>query len=241
MYVSLGTPTEADGRLNVVNAPMSKGWWTWFTGAGDDLNPTPPDSGRGSGTKMNLDFTGPATKDVVIDLLEPVEVHDGQLTYSPVDNWTHDDRFDFKVRMPANQVTPNGGGTGNCNLVDTGEGYNVLVPSFGGPGGYDIDLDAAVPVDASDAGYWDVDRDTGAVTPTAKTPGTAGWHLLDMQIEIYFMRNMPMGHPLGVLDIDAYKSEWIHNNWKLVIEVTKTSAGAGTLSAWMLWYRKNVT
>lgn len=234
-------PTERDGRPVVVNAPMDKGKMTFFVGAGDDLDPTPPESGRGSGTQLNFTFTGPDTQTREMDFLECVGLHDGQLTYCPtgLGNWTHRDRLDFYARMPATQTTPNGGGTGNCNKFPTGLGYSVIVPAMG-DGAYDVDLDAAVPVSAGGSGYWEVDLDSGEIVPTA---GNAGYHLLDVDVKAYFMRNMPMGNPMGVLDVDTYKSEWIHKNWKLGIQIRRNTPGAGNweASAWVLTYRENVT
>ena len=274
-------PTEPDGRQVFVNAPMSKGMMTFFTGAGDDLNPTPPESGIGMGQKINFDFTGAGDQTVTLEFSSCIELHDGQLFYSPVASWTHDDRLDFLAVMPASPVTPNSGGTGNCDLTAAAEfgfwssattynpgdvvtGYdginyvciathtnqqppdvsywsnyaNMIIPAAS-DGDYDIDLNAASPVDASHAGYWECDRDSGDVT-VSSTPGAGGWYLLDMDISAYFMRNMPMGHPMGVLDVDTYKSEWIHRNWKLKIRVLRETSGVGTAAGWLLTYRKNV-
>jgi hypothetical protein len=231
--IRLDAPAEPDGKPVFVMSPSTEGWMTWFTGSGDDLSPTPPASGRGEGTKLEIDFAGPGTEEVAIQMLEPVEIHDGQLCWDPA-LWTKADRWSFKVRMPATVTTPNAG-AGNCNLVDLG-GYNLIVPAAG-DGSHDIDLGQAVPVPSS-TGYWDVDHDTGAVAPSTSS---ASWVLLDLQIESYFMRNMPLSNPLGIFDIDTYKAEWISERWKLVLEVVRSSAGSADVSGWLMFFREHST
>lgn len=239
--VHIDAPTEHDGRPVIVMSPSTEGWMTWFTGAGDDPSPTPPASGRGTGTQLKIEWTAETgSKSVDVQFNEPVEIHDGQLNYTPSE-WTHLSRWDFSVIMPATVVTPNGGGTGNCNLVDAG-GYNIIVPAAG-DGTHDVDLSTAVPVPSGQAsdGYWDVDRLTGAVS-VSSTPGQAGWHLLDVSIQSYFMRNMPMGNPLGIFDIDTYKAEWISDRWTIRLEIDRQDTTVTTsVAAWLMLFREHST
>jgi hypothetical protein len=78
-----GVPIEHDGKMVVVNSPSTEGWFTMLMGAGDDLDPE-TGSGRATGTKLLLDFTGAATKTATLDLMEPWELHDAHLHYYPV-------------------------------------------------------------------------------------------------------------------------------------------------------------
>jgi len=239
--VKLDAPTEADGKPTIVIAPNTQGYMTFFTGAGDDPAPEAPASGRGTGTPIGLDFAGPETQTVEIQFVEPVEMHDGQLWYTPVANWAKEDKYNFSAVFPAAALTPNAG-AGDCNLVPVGAGINIVVPAAG-DGSHDVDLalSKAAPVWANSAGYWDVlDLKTGAVTPST-TPGAAQWNLFDFEIESFFLRNMPMGHPLGVFDIDTYKAEWISPAWKLRLKVVKVSANAGEVAGWLMLFRENST
>jgi hypothetical protein len=233
---SLDGPREADKRPIFVNSPIPEGNMPWYCGAGDDAV-----LGRGLGSEWNLEFTGAGEQSIESGFLEPVWLHDGQLFYSPVEQWSHSDRFDFGVVMPATVATPNGGGTGNCNLVPTGMGFNVIVPAAG-DGSHDIDLDQAVPVSAGldKNGYWDVDVRTGAVSPAANL-GAADYQLYDIEIQAYFMRNMPMGNPLGVFDVEAYRSEWISDRWKFRMTVRRVSTTAAKCCAWVFVFRENTT
>lgn len=234
-------PAEPDGKEVVVVSPSTEGWMTWFTGAGDNLNPTPPATGRGQGNAINVTLTEPGTETLDLNFLEPVELHDGEVWYSPVDQWTNDDTFSFSAYMPATVTTPNAG-LGNVNLVNLG-GYNLIVPSSTNNGSHDVDLEQAVPVPAQDPGdgYWDADAETNAITANTGTGGN--WMLFDVPIESFFLKRIPMGNPLGKFEIDAYKAEWISSRWTLRFIVERTTAGTGTfrVGGWLMLFRRSST
>jgi hypothetical protein len=235
-------PRQRDNRPVVVNSPGPEGWNLFFTGAGDDPSPTAPESGRGTGQKIRLSFAGAMaeTKQIEFGFAEPVELHDGQLIFKPVDNWGFDDRWSFSVRMPPTQTAAaSPPGSGNCNRVPTGLGYDVILPAAG-DGADQVDLATAVPVPSSGDGFWDVDQDTGEVAPAA-LPGAAGWHLITAEVRSYFMRNMPLGHPMGVIDIDTYKAEWVSERWRFVLSVSKAGLAIGEVGGWVMVYRRQTT
>lgn len=229
-------PVESDGRPVVVISPSTEGLVTWLTGAADNPNPTPPSSGRGEGTPIALKFTEPGTSTLDIQFNEPVELHDGELYYSPPTNWTVDDHFSFSAVLPATVVTPNGTNTGNCNLVDLG-GYNLIVPAAG-DGTHDVDLDVAVPVPTSKSqtGYWDVDCLIGVVTPGI--PDTAEWNLLDIPLELGYINKIRMCSPSGIFEFNDYKVEWISERWLLRLSVTRVTEGAGDVGGWLMMFRE---
>lgn len=234
--VVLDGPREADKRPIFVNSPIPEGNMPWYCGAGDHAV-----AGRGMGQEWTLEFTGTEDKSIEAGFLEPVWLHDGQLFYTPVGDWAHSDRFDFGIVMPATVTTPNGTTTGNCNLFDTGMGFNLILPAAG-DGTHDIDLDQAVPISAGmdKNGYWDVDVRTGDVTMSA-TPGAADFQLYDIEIQAYFMRNMPMGNPLGVFNVEAYRSEWISDRWKFRMSVRRATDTPAQCSAWVFVFREKTT
>jgi hypothetical protein len=129
------TPIEDDGKPVYVMSPSTEGLYTWLTSHGDDLNPTPPSYGRGEGAKIYLSWDGteefPSAKEVELEWMEPIELHDGHMNFDPT-KWGFADEWCFFVRLPANTVVENGGGTGNCNVVmvqqltpwDSGTSYN---------------------------------------------------------------------------------------------------------------------
>ncbi len=237
----MGVPKTEDGKIIVVINPSTEGFKTWLCGRGDDPAPTPPASGRGTGQQFRVNFTTGEVgteKTTEWQWTEPVEVHDGQFNWDPVENWGHDDEFDVSVRFPATPATPTPG-TGNVNEVPTGMGFSVYVPAAG-DGSHTIDLSAAVPVDADGEGFWNVDPNTGAVTPS-ENPGQAIWHLMDAEVIAYLVRSISMGNTIGLFDVDVYKTEFIHQNWRMRLTVRKTTAGAGTASGWLLCFRRSLT
>jgi hypothetical protein len=232
--IHLDAPSQPDGRIVVVNSPSNEGWLTWFTGYGDDV----VGQKRGEGQQITVSAAGTGTEMVDLEFIEPIEVHDGELSWSP-SNWDRDDRFSFSAIMPATVVTPNIG-LGNCNLVPTGLGYNLIVPAAG-DGTHDVDLTKPQPVvPASGGGYWEADYSTGLVSPSA-TPGASEWHLLDVEIESFFIKRVCFSNPLGVFSIDVYKAEWVSNAWKLRLTVDRTSNSAGQLSGWLMCFREKAT
>lgn len=239
--IKTDTLKEKDGRMNVTPTPVGFGWLTWFTGAGDSAV-----SGRGEGQKMvvNID-DGYDYGEVKISFNEPVHVHDGQIY------WGADGAFDvgdtFSVGVDIHATTAEAvDGYGNANKVDSGLGFNLFVPA-NGDGYWNIDLSTADNVSpitvygVQPTGFWDVDEETGLVR-AADTPGAGGFNLADTAMpRAYFMKNVPMGHPLRVFDIDVYKTEFVHQSWDVVLEVSKPSAGAGWVAGWMLTFRRENT
>lgn len=157
--VPLADPTTADGvpvvkidgpsdprdkKPVVVISPATEGYKTWLCGRGDDLGPPVV---RGGGDQFRLDFIAanvPETKVAEFGFAEPVEIHDGQVQWSPKADWGADDEFSLGVRIPATVVTPNGSTAGNCNVVDTGQGYSVIIPAAG-DGTHDVDFGNRLP------------------------------------------------------------------------------------------------
>lgn len=232
---------ETDKKPIVVTSPATEGFNTWLCGAGDDPSPTPPATGRGTGTPLIVSYDGaesfPHTKIVEFQFIEPVEIHDGQLSWDgPGVSWKFDDVFSLGVRMPQtpSSSTP---GVGNTNKVPSGAGYDVFVPAAGS-GSHTVVLADAVPVYSKGSGYWNVDYETGTIT--ANPIGKGNWHLLDVEVTGWLIRNISMGHPGGWFDVDVYKTEYVHPNWRIRIEITKTTPLAGRVGGWLLCFRKEV-
>lgn len=236
---------EKDGRLNVTPTPVGFGWLTWFTGAGDDPVPIST-SGRGEGQKMIVQIEdGYDHSEVKISFAEPIHIHDGQIYWGDDGAFTVDDTFSVGVDIYATKAEAVDG-YGNANKVDTGLGFSLFVPAAGN-GYWNIDLEtdadvSPIPVYGMNPnGFWDITEETGIIRP-ADAPGAGSFNLADAPMpRAYFMKNMPMAHPLRVFDMDVYKTEYIHQNWDVVLEVDKPSSGAGWVAGWMLTFRRNNT
>lgn len=240
--VNIQGPKESDGKQIVVISPASEGMRTWLTSRGDDL--ALGVAGRGLGEKLKVEFDGydtfPITKTIDLQFLEPIEVHDGQLNWFPADAFNADDEFSVSVILPPT-VAVSTPGTGNANAYPLGGGAVLYVPAVG-DGYYTIDLSdysVAVPVPASGSGYWDVDND-GVITPSA-TPGKAEFHFVNFPSEAFLITSINMLNNMGLFDVDVYKTEWLHQSWKVRLSVKKVSTSPGVASGWLLTFRKSVS
>lgn len=238
--LSLDTPQEPDKKFVFVISPATEGTFTWLSSKGDNLNPTPPASGRGDGTQLFLSFTEPDTKEVEIQFCEPIELHDGHVSWQG--DWSFEDSWNVSVRMPATVAVENVGNTGNCSLVDTGYGFNVVIPADG-DGTHDIDYDQAVPIPdgystktEQGTGYWNVvEHWSEEITPNVL--GKGAYNFYDTAIEMFFCKNMDCGSNLKIWDLDAYKAEWISKKWKVCFKATRASSGAGKIGGYLMIFR----
>ena len=97
-FIGRKTKTEKDGKLAVFSSPATEGRRTFFVGAGDDLSPTYPNTGKGEGPLLRIEYDGTETgaaldKFVLFNFKAPVEIHDGELSWSPISEFNGADRF----------------------------------------------------------------------------------------------------------------------------------------------------
>lgn len=211
---------DEDHKQVVVPTPAPRGSFTWYTSHGDQLDP--PERGNGDLALMHWDADeAAAVKTVEIQFVDDVYVHDGEINWSPIDQFKALDNFSVYVAFPATPApVENVGGTGNCNVFPYGSG-NVIVPADG-DGGYDVDLTTAVPLPDS-SGYWHVNEKTGVIVAGEAVDR------FDMQCSLadfagpnmYLIRKVSMNSPRGIFEIDAYLVEWLSRRWKLGFEVNK--------------------
>lgn len=243
--VQLTGPVEPDGKPLVLTTPARLGWNTFFTSKGDD-NSVPGFPGRGEGSAFHLHFDAneTGTKSVDVQFAEPVEVHDGEVHwYPPNTGFSFGDFFTFRALIPATPVVANPG-AGNVMLVPFYEFGNVLIP-VPGIGDADLDLADAVPIPAGVdengeyTGYWDLTPDTGEIR-VADVPGKGQWNLVDFTITVNLIKNVGLGNPRGVFDVNVYKTEYFHPKWSLRLEATRNQANApaADLGGWIMLFRK---
>jgi len=193
-----------------------------------------------------LSFTGPDTAEVEIPFMEAMQLLGGSVYWRPVGSWDFEDTWNLLIRLPATVAVPNGTNTGNCNLVDTGMGFNIIVPAAG-DGAYDVDLETVVPVPdgyspatQTGSGYWDVDRFwSETMTPNGEAHGE--FNLYDLALEFYFCKNVSCGNPEGTWKLDSYKAEWISSRWVTIFKATRVTTGAGKIGGFFHVYRPGAT
>lgn len=242
--IHLDAPEDPrDRKPVVVVSPASEGMNTWLTSRGDDTTADPIASGRGLGGSCKVEFetNESGVKYSEWQFTEPVEVHDGQVWWTPSGEWGPDDSFELMVRIPGNDPssTP---GTGNLNAVDLGGGAAYLYVPAAGDGSHTLDMTTAVPIFAPMGdGWFDVDHYTGVVTPN--TNQTGAWNLVSFEIQSWLIPSIYCGHPGGWFDVDVYKTEWVHQNWIIRLSANRDAQPStkATIGGWLLVFRQNIT
>jgi len=214
-----GARIDRDGKQVIVPTPAPGGSFTWYTSKGDQLDPLK----RGEGTPVRITFaaTETGTKFIELEFAESVYVHDGEINWKNTDDFNGEDFFSVYIKFGSSDVTPNGSGTGNCTIID---GY-IIYP-MDGNGDYDVDLTAACPIPSSQ-GPWVVNERTEEITVYQEEQERGKY---DRRIVLlygvvpppmYLVRNVTMGSPRGIFEIDAYLVEWVSHHWKMGMELVK--------------------
>lgn len=241
-------PREDDKRPVIVISPGTEGTFTFITGRADDPN-AEGSSGRGEGNQFYLNFdSGPDTKQVVGQFVQPVELYNGRVGWKPIDNWDFIDEWSLFIRVPATETTPNGSNEGNCNLYNLGGTSNLIIPAPAGNGTHDITYTEAVPVpDGYDPdkegsqGFWNVSKYWDETLTPVADPNTPNglFNLYDFQIDFYFVKNEHCGFPSGEWTFQGSKAEWISTKWQLIFKVTRNTTGNGKIGGEILVYREH--
>jgi len=221
-----GARFDSDGKQVIVPTPAPSGSYTWYTSQGDQITPTII---RGGGTPARIvyDTAETGVKTVEMSFAEAVYVHDGEINWRDITEFNGTDHFSIYVKFgQSDDLTPNPG-AGNCNITTP----PFIVPALNNDGDYDIDLTTACPIPSS-SGPWIVNEKTEAITPyiTGQALGKYDQRILLITQytpdPMYLVRNVALGSPRGIFEIDAYLVEWMSRHWKLGLEVTKVKASA---------------
>lgn len=157
-------PRQQDGSPYVSPCMFPSGVYLYITGADDD-------AAVGDGAQFILSSEEEGNTSFEFSFLDWILVAGGALLPdgAQIGDWAS-----MEIFCPATPVVPNGGGTGNCNVVE-----GIIVPAAG-DGAYDLDLGTANPVlTPLKDGYWNWDfPNTGKGNVTMGNPGNAGAHLI---------------------------------------------------------------
>ena len=193
-------PRTSDGKHIFTPAVFPGNQNIYFAGVGDNVAA----GTRGGGAKFTADINSTGEHVIEWQFIDAVYIIGG---YFDARGGSLGDTVSLDLVAPATAVTPNGTNEGNCNLAGP-----VIVPAAG-DGAYDVDytsalnanleskgngacpdkVTAACPVPAvttdesgEDApnGFWDVDSDTGVITPAIGGAGEklGWWHLLAAEV-----------------------------------------------------------
>lgn len=194
MPIRIDAPQTSDGKIILLPCLFPPGVYMYFAGRSDS-----PTEGRGKGEHFRLakDDAGDVQLDFQFNDWVLLAGGDGESVDAQWGDW-----ITFEVFAPKTDVTPNVGGTGNCNLVEipgTNGLCHVIVPAQSN-GTHDVVLADAVPVPAGKpgekTGYWAWDwPDEGKGTITPGDPGHAEFNLYDF--EILLNRQLPYYQLIG--------------------------------------------
>jgi len=220
MLVSLAGPKQVDGSPYFSPCMFPSGVYLYITGAGDGTE-------RGNGQAFQLSSETEENKVVEFGFLDWVLVAGGGVLVKGAQLGDH---ATMEVYCPATPVVPNGGNTGNCNVVN-----GIIVPAAGN-GSYDVNLAQANPVlTPLKNGYWEWDFPlTGKGTVTLGAPGQAGAHLIAADYPLTkFINKTPLRDGHMDFTISAIEPKILLPHWKG--KVTVHNAGhTGLEVAWYL-------
>ena len=223
--------TNRDGRQIVQPVTLGKGEWHYWHGEGDDVTSDPQTVG--GGTAFEATATSIGDVPVEWEYCDPVWIAGGTLTFQGA---VMRDKVTFVIYAPATPLTPNGGGTGNCNVV-----FGVIVPAAGGnTGAYDVDLTTCNPIPSADSepytGYWEHElsptmRGRGT-TEASTTPRQAKYHLLavDYDLDRFVNKERLLGAGTSYYEPQNINVSLCFPGWKFKCILTNAT-GSHTLEA----------
>jgi hypothetical protein len=201
----------------------------YFAGCGDDPNASP---GRGEGPLFLEGWDSapgsPANKTFEFGFNDWIYIAGGDIYWT---NGLPGDCVSFSMHCPASVVTPNGGGTGNCNIVS-----GVIVPAAG-DGAYDLTTGNPLPAYDSDGqpnGYWDwsePDEGKGTITPN---PGSGNCNLIAAQYPLVnWVARLPLIGDGALVLTPETKARKVYPHWRFRLDLH--NAGNSTVQlAWHL-------
>jgi hypothetical protein len=228
--LAMGTlikPKTPDGKLQVSPDIFPGGVSLYVVGAGD--------SGGTVGSGNAFQSTSESGGDTVVEFgfRDWVYMAGGGLMCSGA---LLGDYICYDLYAPANPAVAAPSNDGNCNKVDLGGGFNMIVPAAG-DGAFNIDFSAAVPVPAeNNDGYWDwsePDSGLGAVSPSM--PAHGKYNIFEPQLPLgTFVKKLPLlGTQTVDITIPALKPKKVLPHWKHKITITN-SGHTGLKVAWYL-------
>ena len=226
-------PVAADGKPFVLPNSFPGEVLLNFAGCSDGLSPAV----RFGGTIFGIQQAGVGKSSQTIDLLDGIFLAGGHVEWEG-GSWGNN--IYMELLAPASTVKdPASPGTGNCNLVPTGLGFNIIVPA---PGNGAKDIDVPVPVPSYDdesgaqTGYWNYSEPwlgKGAVSPAT---GNGKYNLYDIPLELAHFCKIHIFRETGWRDMiaPAIKPKWILPEWKIKVEIENTDANKTLKVGWDL-------
>lgn len=237
--VLLGSPETSDGKPIFLPCLFPGNVYLYPTGAGDNVT----NQTRGDGQAFVVKCSAEQDYNVEFQFIDWVYLAGGGIKWK---NGEDGDWVSLLICAPATPVTPNGGGTGNCNLVDPGVGAAILIVPAAGNGAYDVDLEDAIPVPAyteneegiqTPNGFYNWSApDTGSGVVSAGVPQASPYNLFAVAIDLVRFANRLQleGAEIQDLTIPAVKPKKILPQWKFKVTAHHAAGTADLAVQWWL-------
>lgn len=206
-----------------------------FTGSSDALSPP----ARFGGTLFGLEKAGVGDAEFTVDFLDGIYLAGGHIEW---EGGSAGSTVKMELQAPASTVSnPVPAGTGNCDLVATGYGFNIIMPAAPGTGAKQIAVPSPVPStdDETNAqtGYWNYSEPwVGKGTVVAGAPGASKYNLFDAPLKLAHFCTLHLMRDSGARDMiaPAIKPKWILPEWKLKVSIHNADANKTLKLVWDL-------
>lgn len=237
--VKLASPETSDGKPIFLPCLFPGNVYLYPTGAGDNVT----NQTRGDGQAFVVKCSAEQDYNVEFQFIDWVYLAGGGIKWK---NGEDGDWVSLVIYAPATPVTPNGSGTGNCNLVDPGVGAAILIVPAAGNGAYDVDLEDAVPVPAytetedgtqTPSGFYNWSSPgTGSGVVSAGVPQASPYNLFAVAIDLVRFANRLQleGAEIQDLTIPAVKPKKILPQWKFKVTAYHAAGTADLAVQWWL-------
>jgi hypothetical protein len=227
MSINLKKAPEAfDGKQLITTNAFPEFCVETIVGCGDDAA-----QGIGAGAEFELQRSSEGEETLEFYFIDTVWMAAGSAIFkdAAIGDWCS-----FLLFAPATAVssTP---GAGDCNLVPTGLGFNIVVPAAG-DGSHTLQTPVLVP-NAGKTGYWDWDQSTtghGTITPNVY--GKGAFDMFDVELPLAkFANKVPiLGTGSVHLGIHNVRSKALYPYWKCRVTLHNHDGAHTVLFAWHL-------
>ena len=219
----IAAPIAADGKPFVLPNSFPGEVLLNFTGCSDLLSPPK----RFGGGLFALEQTGVGEASFEMDFLDGLFLAGGHIDW---DGGSWGSSVYMELVAPASTVKePASPGTGNCNLVPTGYGFNIIVPAAG-DGAKDIDVPIPIPANDDETnahnGYWNYSEPWVGKGTVSPMPGVGKYNLFTAPLELAHFAKLHLFLPSGQRDMiaPAIKPKWILPEWKMKVLINNVDA-----------------
>jgi hypothetical protein len=221
--LGISPPVAADGKPFVLPNIFPSEVLLNFTGAGDSS------TARFAGDLFGVEKVGSGDASQTLNFLDGVFLAGGHVEW---EGGAYESYVSLDLSAPASTTkAPAVANQGNCNLVPTGLGFNIIVPAAGNG---EFDLDVPVPVPSADTetdaptGWWNYSEPwvgKGTVAPSGAS--TAKYNLFDEELPLARFAKLHLMSASGRRDLaaSAIKPKWVLPEWKVKVTIHNADSG----------------